>query len=98
MLLIPCPYCGMDRPEIEFRNGGEAHVARPPDPAAIDDAAWTDYLYFRSNPKGLYAERWRHASGCGRFFNVVRDTVSDRTLASYKAGEPRPERFAGTLP
>src|SRR5215217_3661181 len=29
MLLIPCPYCGEDRPEIEFRNGGEAHIARP---------------------------------------------------------------------
>ena len=32
MLLIPCPYCGMDRPEIEFRYGGEAHIARPARP------------------------------------------------------------------
>ena len=32
MLLIPCPYCGTARPEIEFRHGGEAHVARPPIP------------------------------------------------------------------
>jgi sarcosine oxidase subunit delta len=91
MLLIPCPYCGVERPEIEFRHGGEAHVARPPDPAAVSDEAWTEYLYFRSNPKGVYAERWRHAFGCGRFFNVVRDTVSDRILASYKAGESRPD-------
>ena len=22
MLLIPCPYCGAERPELEFRNGG----------------------------------------------------------------------------
>ena len=32
MLLIPCPWCGA-RPENEFRYGGEAHIARPADPA-----------------------------------------------------------------
>lgn len=91
MLLIPCPYCGMERPEIEFAHGGEAHVARPQDPAAASDAEWTEYLYFRSNPKGVSAERWRHAHGCGRFINLLRDTATDRILASYKPGEPRPE-------
>ena len=35
MLLIACPYCGMERPEIEFRYGGEAHIARPADPSAV---------------------------------------------------------------
>ena len=90
MLLIPCPYCEMERPELEFRNGGEAHIARPLDPSAVSDADWAEYLYFRSNPKGVMAERWRHVSGCGRFFNVLRDTVSDKFLAVYKAGEPRP--------
>jgi sarcosine oxidase, subunit delta len=90
MLLIPCPYCGMERPELEFRNGGEAHNARPLDPSAVSDADWAEYLYFRSNPKGVMAERWRHVSGCGSFFNVLRDTVSDKFLAVYKAGEPRP--------
>ena len=90
MLLIPCPYCGVERPELEFRNGGEAHVARPPDPSMVSDAAWADFLYFRSNPKGVLAERWRHTSGCGRFFNALRDTVSDKFLAVYKVGEPRP--------
>lgn len=91
MLLISCPYCEMDRPEIEFRYGGEAHVARPLDPSAIDDAAWAGYLYFRTNPRGLHAERWRHSSGCGRFFNCLRDTVTDRIVATYKAGESRPD-------
>ncbi len=91
MLLIPCPFCGVERPETEFRHGGEAHVTRPTDPGAVSDAAWTDYLFFRSNPKGVFAERWRHVFGCGRFFNVLRNTVSDRILAVYKPGEPRPE-------
>jgi sarcosine oxidase, subunit delta len=90
MLLIPCPYCEMERPELEFRNGGEAHIARPLDPSAVSDADWAEYLYFRSNPKGVIAERWRHVWGCGRFFNVLRDTVSDKFLAVYKTGEPRP--------
>jgi sarcosine oxidase subunit delta len=44
----------------------------------------------RSNTKGVYAERWRHARGCGRFFNALRDTTSDHFLAFYKTGEPRP--------
>jgi sarcosine oxidase subunit delta len=96
MLLIHCPYCRMERPESEFRYGGEAHIARPADPSARDDAGWADYLYLRTNPKGLHAERWRHIHGCGRFFNAVRDTVSDRIHATYRAGEPRPDLPAGT--
>lgn len=88
MLLIPCPHCG-PRPELEFRYGGEAHMARPADPSAADDAAWGAHLYLRTNPQGEHAERWRHVHGCGRFFNALRDTVTDRFLATYPAGEPR---------
>jgi sarcosine oxidase, subunit delta len=90
MLLIACPWCGA-RPENEFRYGGEAHIVRPRDPACVDDQAWADFLYMRSNPKGAHHERWRHIHGCGRFFNCVRDTVSDRILATYRPGEPKPE-------
>jgi sarcosine oxidase subunit delta len=89
MLLIDCPWCGT-RPENEFRYGGEAHIARPHDPASADDAAWADFLYMRSNPKGRHAERWRHLHGCGRFFSCVRDTVSDRISATYKPDEMPP--------
>ena len=90
MLLIDCPYCG-PRPELEFRYGGEAHVARASDPATVDDDHWTAFLFWRGNPKGLHFERWRHASGCGRFFNCARDTVSDVIVKTYKAGEPKPD-------
>mgnify|MGYP000660168612 FL=1 len=45
----------------------------------------------RSNTKGLLYERWRHFHGCGRFFNAVRDTVSDKFLTTYEAGAPRPD-------
>lgn len=90
MLLIACPHCG-ERPEIEFRYGGEAHVARPADPGAVSDEAWGEYLYLRTNPKGIAFERWRHIHGCGRFFNCVRHTISDRILATYRAGEKPPD-------
>ena len=36
-------------------------------------------------------ERWRHIHGCARFFNAVRDTVTDKFVMTYKAGEPKPD-------
>ena len=89
MLLIHCPYCKADLPEVEFTGAGEAHVARPDMTAA--DVDLEAYLFIRQNPKGIVFERWRHAHGCARFFNAARDSVSDRFLATYKAGEPKPD-------
>ena len=89
MLLIHCPYCNEQRAEIEFAYAGEAHIARPPDPSGLSDEDWTQYLFIRSNPRGRHHERWRHIHGCGRFFNAVRDTVTDKFEATYQAGEPR---------
>jgi sarcosine oxidase subunit delta len=89
MLLIPCPWCGA-REETEFRCGGEAHITRPKQPAQVSDDQWADFLFMRSNPKGVHFERWCHVHGCGRWFNVARDTVSDRILKVYRMGEPRP--------
>jgi sarcosine oxidase subunit delta len=91
MLLIVCPYCGK-RPEIEFTYGGQAHLARPPQPSQLDDQAWAEFLYMRANTKGVYAERWRHSRGCGQFFNALRDTTTDQFLAFYKRGEAPPPR------
>jgi sarcosine oxidase subunit delta len=89
VLLIHCPYCDEQRAEIEFAYAGEAHIARPPDPSALSDEDWSRYLFIRSNPRGRHHERWRHIHGCGRFFNAVRDTVTDKFEVTYKAGEPR---------
>ena len=91
MLLIHCPYCG-ERPELEFslrRPGAHRTAAAPAD---LDDQAWTDFLYMRDNTKGVHAERWRHARGCGRFFNALRDTTTDQFLATYRTGEAKPNR------
>ena len=75
MLLIDCPRCG-PRAEIEFRFAGEAHLVRPT--PECSDAEWADYLYTRTNVRGRAAERWRHAHGCGQFFDAVRDTFTDK--------------------
>ena len=79
MKLVPCPICG-ERAEIEFAYGGQAGLVRPKDPAAATDAEWGAFLYSRANPKGPHRERWRHVHGCGRFFELSRDTVTDRFL------------------
>ncbi|MGB0658960.1 MAG: sarcosine oxidase subunit delta [Mangrovicoccus sp.] len=91
MLLIHCPYCGETLPELEFTYAGEAHITRAELPSELSDAEWEEFLFIRRNPKGPHYERWRHFHGCGRYFNAVRDTVSDKFLTTYKAGEPRPD-------
>ena len=92
MLLIPCPYCGTERPETEFRYGGEAHIARPADPAALERRGVGRVPLLPLESEGRASpSAGAHASGCGRFFNALRDTVSDRILAVYKSGEPRPD-------
>jgi sarcosine oxidase subunit delta len=87
LLLIPCPWCGL-RDEIEFRWGGESQMTRPEEGSS--DADWSDYLHFRANTKGVSFERWHHAYGCRRWFNIARDTTSHTILASYPMGAPRP--------
>ena len=60
MILINCPYCG-EREQSEFTNGGEAHVIRPKDPDTLSDKEWGQYVFYRSNPKGIFYERWVHS-------------------------------------
>jgi heterotetrameric sarcosine oxidase delta subunit len=90
MLLIPCPWCG-ERDETEFHCGGQSHIARPTGAERLSDAEWADYLYMRDNPKGLHYERWLHASGCRRWFNVARDTVTHEIRAVYRMTDPKPD-------
>ena len=70
MFLINCPYCG-PRDESEFTCGGEAHIARPLDPDALDDAAWFFIL-----TKPAMASRLIRAST--RFHKTQDDLVRER--------------------
>lgn len=92
MFLINCPYCGA-RDEHEFGYGHEAHIVRPT-PAQYEqmtDAEWADYLFLRTNTKGVHFERWVHTKGCRRWFNVARHTVTHEILAVYEMGKPAPQ-------
>ncbi len=90
MFVIECPYCGR-RDQSEFSYGGEAHIARPTDSAELSDAEWAEYVFMRTNTKGVFAERWVHTAGCRKWFNAIRNTASDEILAVYKAGARRPK-------
>jgi sarcosine oxidase, subunit delta len=83
-MLLSCPYCG-PRDESEFVCGGTTHIARPP--LTASDGEWGEYLFFRDNPRGVHRERWRHAFGCGQWFNVARHTVTHEVVAVYAMGE-----------
>jgi sarcosine oxidase subunit delta len=86
MLHIYCPYCEEMRTEEEFTYGGEAHIVRPLDPPSLTDAQWADYLFCRSNPRGMHHEMWHHTAGCRRFFNVTRDTETYVIHETYQMG------------
>lgn len=87
MMLLRCPWCG-PRDESEFVCGGATHIVRPAFEAS--DAQWAEYLFFRDNPKGLHRERWRHAFGCGQWFNVARHTVTHEVVSIYAMGAAPP--------
>jgi len=87
VLRIECPYCGV-RDEQEFVFGGPSSITRPG--TQCTDQEWTQYLYFRDNPRRLHAERWCHSFGCGQWFNVLRDTLTHVVRRVYHMGESRP--------
>jgi len=77
------------RDEPEFQFGGPTHIVRPDE--SVHDSIWTTYLFVRDNPVGPNYERWLHAYGCGRWFNMVRDTATHEIYAIYNMGDPKPE-------
>ena len=89
MLVISCPWCG-PREETEFYHGGEAHIKRPKSPQKLTDEAWANYLFMRSNTKGIFFERWFHQNGCRQWFNAARDTTTNKIIAIYKIGKKPP--------
>jgi sarcosine oxidase subunit delta len=87
MMQLHCPWCG-PRPESEFHCGGTSHIQRPP--LDCSDETWAKYMFFRDNPRGNHAERWRHTFGCSQWFNILRDTVTHDVRAVYGMAESRP--------
>ena len=63
MLLITCPGAA-PRDETEFHYGGQAarRLPRGPRPRSPTRSG-REYLFFRDNPKGPFAERWMPRAG-----------------------------------
>ncbi|KNH16779.1 sarcosine oxidase subunit delta [Arthrobacter sp. ZBG10] len=97
MLLISCPNCG-SRDETEFHYGGQAHVPYPEVPSELNDREWSEYLFYRDNTKGTFAERWLHSTGCRQWFNMLRDTVTYDIQAIYPMGSARPDSAGAPTP
>ena len=83
MLLVTCPHCG-PRPEEEFTNGREAHIARPTQSEVMSDEQWARYTFIHNNHKGWMRERWMHAAGCRRWFNAIRHNVTSQWHTHYE--------------
>ncbi|MAM61140.1 sarcosine oxidase subunit delta [Maritimibacter sp. UBA3975] len=90
MLILTCPYCGVEADETELAPGGEAHLKR--ETVGASDEAFEDYLFRRENPKGVHFERWRHAYGCGKWFLAARHTVTLEVYGTYPAQTPEPPK------
>ena len=94
MIILRCPYCREQRTEEELTYGGEADIARP-DPNTASDTEWTDYLFMRTNPKGIHREQWCCSGGCGQWFKVARDTVTHEVTQIRRFDEPFMNQRAG---
>jgi len=88
MLTIECPCCGIWAEETELAPGGEAHLRRF-GPGSSDEE-FESYLFARKNPRGVHFERWRHASGCGKWFLAARCTATLEVFATYPAQTKEP--------
>ena len=88
MLILTCPYCGVDACETELSPGGEAHLTRQG--PGSDGGAFHDYLFLRGTPRGVRFERWRHAHGCGKWFHAARCTVTLEVFGTYPAQTTEP--------
>lgn len=88
MLILTCPYCGIDADETELAPGGQAHLTR--EGPGSSDEAFHDYLFQRANPKGVHLERWRHAYGCGKWFHAARCTTTLEVFGTYSAQVTEP--------
>ena len=88
MLTLECPYCGVYAEETERAAGGEAHLKRH-GPGSSDEE-FDGYMFARANPKGVHFERWRHTSGCGKWFLAARCTATLEVFGTYPAQTSAP--------
>jgi methylglutamate dehydrogenase subunit B len=83
---IVCPYCG-ERGNEEFSYVGDASPVRPDPAGANATQRFSEYVYLRDNPRGVFRELWYHAAGCHAWLVVTRDTVTHEITRVEFAGD-----------
>ena len=73
--LISCPICGK-RDAYEFRFGSEDRGPRP-DETDLTSGRWLDYVHLRASGGAPQKEWWCHRSGCGLWFTIWRDPLTN---------------------
>ncbi len=79
MKILHCPING-PRPLQEFHFGGELRAM--PDPVAVTDEEWADYVFHRSGEPGVKREWWYHVPS-GTWFVAERHNQTDEILRTY---------------
>lgn len=77
MKFVQCPLIGR-RALSEFTYGGI--VEKEPDQATVDEAGWTEYVFYRHSHPQTQKEWWYHRpSGIWFWFerNTLTDEISD---------------------
>ncbi len=80
---MPCPLNGR-RNISEFVCFGE--VVAMPDPNAVTDAAWADFVWFANNTAGVVREWWVHVP-TSYWFIAERNTVTDEIDRTYPSDQ-----------
>jgi heterotetrameric sarcosine oxidase delta subunit len=82
MLVIECPVCG-PRNSSEFSYSG---LVKPRPTGTNDPAEWRKYLYEQNNFAGFAKERWFHVSGCRKFIDVERSSITNEITSIIQVG------------
>lgn len=88
MLQFECPNCKIIADETELVCGGEAHINRQA--TSSSDLKFSQYLFYRKNPRGVHFERWFHQFGCGKWFIAARCTLTMEVFGTYNAQTLKP--------
>ncbi len=82
MLVIECPACG-PRNSSEFSYSGKV---KPRPTGTPSQAQWRKYLYEKDNYARVNVERWFHVTGCRRFLDVERHSVTNEITSVVIVG------------
>ena len=83
-LTLMCPICGK-RNAYEFRYGGE-DKGPPSEESSLTPEAWCKRVHLNNCTAGIQKEWWNHRDGCGLWFTLYRNTITNLAVIDQKTG------------